>query len=356
MQALGVDAVSRYAPATDFISQIVAQVERLIDKGFTYKIDGDGWYFDISKDEDYGKLSGRTVAQAEDGVSRIDDAGAKRNKGDFCLWKFSKPEEPVWNTEIGAGRPGWHIEDTAISEYYFGPQYDIHGGGLDLKFPHHEAEIAQQESASGLKPFVRFWMHTGFLTVEGQKMSKSLGNFITIRDFLKKYPPEVLRWIALANHYRSPVDFSDELALQAAAALENLSNRYFELREEDRKEEKRKDQGTLSVWKERFDAALSDDLNTPVALAMMFDVIKDKNLSAKEKRVLLDSFSQTLGLDIVRKDEELPPFIIEKLAQYNECRANKQFMQSDALRKELEDLGYEVRDTENGSRLVKKLF
>jgi cysteinyl-tRNA synthetase len=356
MQALGVDAVSRYAPATDFISQIVAQVERLIDKGFAYKIDGDGWYFDISKDEDYGKLSGRTVAQAEDGVSRIDDAGAKRNKGDFCLWKFSKPEEPVWNTEIGAGRPGWHIEDTAISEYYFGPQYDIHGGGLDLKFPHHEAEIAQQESASGLKPFVRFWMHTGFLTVEGQKMSKSLGNFITIRDFLKKYPPEVLRWIALANHYRSPVDFSDELALQAAAALENLSNRYFELREEDRKEEKRKDQGTLSVWKERFDAALSDDLNTPVALAMMFDVIKDKNLSAKEKRVLLDSFSQTLGLDIVRKDEELPPFIIEKLAQYNECRANKQFMQSDALRKELEDLGYEVRDTENGSRLVKKLF
>jgi cysteinyl-tRNA synthetase len=356
MQALGVDAVSRYAPATDFISQIVAQVERLIDKGFAYKIDGDGWYFDISKDEDYGKLSGRTVAQAEDGVSRIDDAGAKRNKGDFCLWKFSKPEEPVWNTALGAGRPGWHIEDTAISEYYFGPQYDVHGGGLDLKFPHHEAEIAQQESASGLKPFVRFWMHTGFLTVEGQKMSKSLGNFITIRDFLEKYPPEVLRWIALANHYRSPVDFSDELALQAKAALENLSNHYLELREEDRKEERRKDQGTLSIWKERFDAALSDDLNTPVALATMFDVLKDKDLSAKEKRVLLDSFSQTLGFDIVRKTEELPSDIAEKLSKYNECRANKQFMQSDALRKELEDLGYEVRDTESGSRLVKKLF
>jgi len=182
MRAIGVDAVTTYAPATDFISQIVAQVKRLIDKGFAYKIEDDGWYFDISKDEDYGKLSGRTVAQAEDGVSRIDDSDAKRNKGDFCLWKFSKPDEPKWNTQIGTGRPGWHIEDTAISEYYFGPQYDIHGGADDLKFPHHEAEIAQQESASGLKPFVQFWVHTGFLLVDGKKMSKSLDNYIGITD------------------------------------------------------------------------------------------------------------------------------------------------------------------------------
>ena len=156
MKTISVDAVTIYAPATAFISQIVAQVERLVDKGFAYKIENDGWYFDISKDEDYGKLSGRTASQAEDGVSRIDDSDAKRNRGDFCLWKFSKPNEPKWNTRIGTGRPGWHIEDTAISEYYFGPQYDIHGGADDLKFPHHEAEIAQQESASGLKPFVRF--------------------------------------------------------------------------------------------------------------------------------------------------------------------------------------------------------
>jgi len=356
MQMLGVDAVDRYAPATDFIAQIAGQVERLIDKGFAYQIEGDGWYFDISKDTDYGKLSGRTVAQAEDGVSRIDDADAKRNRGDFCLWKFSKPGEPIWNVPIGAGRPGWHIEDTAISEYYFGPQYDIHGGGVDLKFPHHEAELAQQESASGLKPFVRFWMHTGFLTVDGQKMSKSLGNFITIEDFLKKNPPEVLRWIALANHYRSPVDFSDQLVEQARAALENLRNHYLELRQEDRKEEKRNDQNTLPVWQERFNAALRDDLNTPQALATMFDVVKDNELSAKEKRVLLDQFDQVLGLNITRKTEEIPSPIKEMLEKYNECRVNKQFIQSDALRKEMEALGYEVRDAEQGSRLVKKLF
>ncbi|MGB7958222.1 MAG: cysteine--tRNA ligase [Minisyncoccia bacterium] len=356
MKTISVDAVTIYAPATAFISQIVAQVERLVDKGFAYKIENDGWYFDISKDEDYGKLSGRTASQAEDGVSRIDDSDAKRNRGDFCLWKFSKPNEPKWNTRIGTGRPGWHIEDTAISEYYFGPQYDIHGGADDLKFPHHEAEIAQQESASGLKPFVRFWVHTGFLLVDGKKMSKSLGNFVTIRDFLKKYPPEVLRWITLAHHYRSPVDFSDELAEQAKAALENLYNHYLALRDEDRKEENRKDHGTLTAWQEKFNAALNDDLNTPQALAVMFDLLKDKDLSIKEKRVLFDSFDQTLGLDIARKAEEIPPHIAERLAQYNECRANKQFVQSDALRKEIEALGYEVRDTEKGSGLVKKFF
>jgi cysteinyl-tRNA synthetase len=356
MKALHVDAVTTYAPATDFISQIVAQVERLIDKEFAYKIENDGWYFDISKDKDYGKLSGRTVAQAEDGVSRIDDSDAKRNKGDFCLWKFSKPNEPSWTTQIGAGRPGWHIEDTAISEYYFGPQYDIHGGADDLKFPHHEAEIAQQESASGLKPFVRFWMHTGFLLADGKKMSKSLGNFITIRDFLEKNPPEVLRWITLAHHYRSPIDFSDQLVLQAKAALENLYNHYLELRDEDRKEEKRKDHGTMSAWKEKFNAALQDDLNTPQALAVMFDVIKDEDLSAKEKRLLFGNFDEILGLNIAGKAEEIPPNIAQKLEEYKKHRTNKQFMQSDALRKELEGLGYEVRDTEGGSRLVKKFF
>ena len=356
MQALGVTAVTTYAPATDFISQIVAQVERLIDKEFAYKIENDGWYFDISKDKDYGKLSGRTAAQAEDGVSRIDDSDAKRNKGDFCLWKFSKPNEPSWNTRIGAGRPGWHIEDTAISEYYFGPQYDIHGGADDLKFPHHEAEIAQQESASGLKPFVRFWVHTGFLLADGKKMSKSLGNFITIKDFLKKNPPEVLRWIALAHHYRSPIDFSDQLVAQAKAALENLYNHYLELRDEDRKEEKRKDHGTLSAWQEKFDAALRDDLNTPQALAVMFDMLKDEDLSVKEKRVLFGNCDEILGLNIAGKAEEIPPHIAAKLEQYDEYRTNKQFMQSDALRKELAGLGYEVRDTGNGSRLVKKFF
>ena len=354
MRALGIDAVTTYAPATEFISQIVAQVERLIDKGFAYQIDGDGWYFDIAKDEDYGKLSGRTVAQAEDGVSRIDDSDAKRNRGDFCLWKFSKPNEPVWNTSLGPGRPGWHIEDTAISEYYFGPQYDIHGGADDLKFPHHEAELAQQESASGLKPFVRWWMHTGFLLVNGKKMAKSAGNFVTIKDFLKENPPEILRWIMLAHHYRSPVDFSDELVAQGRAALGNLSERFAALSDDGAL-----DDAAAAAWRERFHAALGDDLNTPQALAVMFDLLKEDALSPADRRRLVLEFDGILKLGIAERAAalvDIPQEIAEKLRRYEQFRADKQFVQSDALRNEIESLGYEVRDTAEGSRITKKTF
>jgi cysteinyl-tRNA synthetase len=164
MESLGIDSVNKYARATDYIKEIVSQVQRLIKKGFAYKI-SDGWYFDLSKDKDYGKLAGRTSLDSEDSVSRIDENKGKRNAGDFCLWKFSKPGEPVWKSELGDGRPGWHIEDTSITEKEFGVQYDIHGGATDLIFPHHEAEIAQMESISGKKPLVRYWLHTGFLNM-----------------------------------------------------------------------------------------------------------------------------------------------------------------------------------------------
>ncbi|MEK7097892.1 MAG: cysteine--tRNA ligase, partial [Patescibacteria group bacterium] len=187
MKSLKIISVNKYAPATRYIRQIVKQVQILTEKGLAYKIESEGYYFDISKFPEYGKLSRRTSEQAEDSVSRIDEGINKKNRGDFVLWKFSKQNEPVWKTPLGAGRPGWHIEDTAITEYFFGPQYDLHGGGIDLKFPHHEAEIAQQESASGKKPMVNIWMHAGTLLVRGEKMSKSAGNFITVRDFLKKY-------------------------------------------------------------------------------------------------------------------------------------------------------------------------
>ena len=190
MKSLGVDAVTEYAPATKFISQIAAQVERLIDKGYAYKIDGDGWYFDISKDADYGKLSGRTRGAGEDGVIAHRRSGRTRETAEiFACGNSPSADEPSWPSTIGEGRPGWHIEDTAVCEFYFGPQYEIHGGGIDLKFPHHEAEIAQQESASGLKPFVKIWMHVGALTLDGKKMSKSVGNIITIRDFLEAHGP-----------------------------------------------------------------------------------------------------------------------------------------------------------------------
>jgi len=363
MKALGVDAVTTYAPATKFISQIVAQVERLIDKGFAYKIDGDGWYFDISKDADYGKLSGRTAAQAEDGVSRIDESVDKRNKGDFCLWKFSQTSltnlEPRWPSSIGEGRPGWHIEDTAISEFYFGPQYEIHGGGVDLKFPHHEAEIAQQESASGLKPFVQTWMHTGSLTVEGKKMSKSVGNFITIRDFLEKHPAVILRWLTLSHHYRSPFDYSERAVAQAMAELENIYTLSLQAREENNGDKENAVEADIAIWEKRFDDALDDDLNTPKAIAVIFDMFKDKNLAATSKRALIGIFDELLGLDIdgvLGRTEAIPSEITEKFAEYQELRSNKQFIQSDALRKEIEDLGYVVRDAADGSFITKRFF
>lgn len=354
MKMLGVDAVTEYAPATKFILQIVAQVERLIDKGFAYKIDGDGWYFDISKDEDYGKLSHRTTEQAEDGTSRIDEAIGKRNKGDFCLWKFSKANEPTWNTTLGAGRPGWHIEDTAISEFYFGPQYEIHGGGVDLKFPHHEAEIAQQESASGRQPFVQTWMHIGALTTNGKKMSKSLGNFITIRDFLDTYSPDVLRWIVFTHHYRSPIDFSDESAEQAMTALESVK-KFISILEfldiQDSNEEIQKG------FDFNFRGAIDDDMNTAIAIADMFDIIShiqphlwDVNRANPE---YLSIYKTKLrGLLAVLGFSFEPPKISAKAqqlaAERELSRASKQFEQSDALRKEINALGYDIEDTPKG--------
>ena len=361
MRALNVDAVSHYAPATDFISQIIAQVERLIDKGYAYKIDDDGWYFDIAKDQDYGKLSGRTTEQAEDGVSRIDESVSKRNKGDFCLWKFSVDDEPSWPSALGAGRPGWHIEDTAISEFYFGPQYEIHSGGVDLKFPHHEAEIAQQESASGLKPFVQTWMHVGALLVEGKKMSKSIGNFITIRDFLAKYPAVVLRWIVLSHHYRSPLDYSERAITQAMSELENIYTLSLQAREGKRKIGEGSSAAEMLPWKERFDAALEDDFNTPKAIAVIFEMLKTKTLTAAAKVALMGIFDKILGLQIPHmfsQNDAIPTEIMEKFAKYQELRSNKQFIQSDALRKEIEALesGYVIRDTAEGSFITKRFF
>ncbi len=356
MKALGVDAVSEYAPATKFIPQIIAQVERLIDKGCAYKIDGDGWYFDIAKFSDYGKLSGRTALQAEDAVSRIDEAAHKRNKGDFCLWKFSKPGEPVWKSKLGDGRPGWHIEDTAITESYFGSQYDIHGGGVDLKFPHHEAEIAQQESASGLKPFVKIWMHTGTLLADGKKMSKSLGNFITIRDFLKEYSANVLRWIVFSHHYRSPVDYNDTLVKNAEKNLSDLGAFAGKLEKAAAGMEYRGGGAvrTAHFFPPELVPIIDDDFNTQSAVAEIFKYVeraqsKVWNLPKEEAALTLrrlKGFLESFGISLPRHEI---PLKIQKLADEREqFRSNKQFDHSDRLRKEIEGLGYDIEDTPAG--------
>ncbi|MDP2864466.1 MAG: cysteine--tRNA ligase, partial [bacterium] len=268
MKSLKIDSVTKYARATEHIKEIQSQVKRLLEKGFAYQIE-DGIYYDISKFKDYGKLSRRTVLQAEDGVSRIDTAEEKRNKGDFCLWKFSKPGEPKWPSPWQNGRPGWHIEDTAIAEKYFGFQYDIHGGAKDLIFPHHEAEISQMEAISKRKPMVKYWIHSGFLTVNGQKMAKSLGNFITIREFLKKNSPRVLRFFVIKTLYHSPIDYREGAILQAKRELEKIDEFIEKLNMiKSQKENKKRFAKSLVLRTEKeFRKAMDDDFNTPKALA-----------------------------------------------------------------------------------------
>ena len=356
IKRFGVDTVDTYAPSTKFIPEIVGQVEQLIKKGVAYKIEGDGYYFDIARFPGYGKLSRRNVAQAEDSVSRIDDSIGKHNKGDFCLWKFSKPGEPAWNTPLGKGRPGWHIEDTATSEHFFGPQYDIHGGGLDLKFPHHEAEIAQQEAASGKVPFVKLWMHAGILTVNGEKMSKSLGNFITVAQFLEKHSPEAFRFIIFSHHYRMPLDYSDELAGTATQTLEGvrmlLGRIIFA---QNSLAHAGKKAISLSRHAREFERALLDDINTPQALAAIFSAIRDfqphiwnlkkTSLAAFEKfvREHFGTFGITFSMPVI------PPQAQTYAEEREKARRNQQFVQSDALRRRLHALGYVVEDTPNGS-------
>lgn len=354
MKSLGVDSVSKYAPATKFIKQIVSQVEVLIKKGFAYEIPGDGFYFDVKAFPDYGKLSRRTAEQAEDSVSRIDQSVNKRNRGDFALWKFSKPGEPMWKTSLGEGRPGWHIEDTAISEYFFGSQYDIHGGGMDLKFPHHEAEIAQQEAASGKSPFVRFWLHAGSLTINGEKMSKSLNNFVTIQDFLKKFSPNVLRLLVLSYHYRSPIDYSEGLASENQRKLDGVAQFLAKLEMPGRREIPQDKEFSIKSFRENFLASLADDFNTARALAEAFRFIGfwqpkvfilSPALAKKIRKAVFESF-ELLGF--TWRAPKISASVAKLAREREKFRGSKQFKQSDLLRKKINDLGYLLEDTPAG--------
>ncbi len=363
---LGITSVSQYARATDYISEIVAQVQTLIKKGYAYEIPRDGYYFDVTTFADYGKLSHRTAAAAEDATSRIDESIGKRNKGDFALWKLSKPGEPFWKTSLGNGRPGWHIEDTAITQKHFGVQYDMHGGAGELKFPHHEAEIAQQEAASGKKPFVKLWIHTAILLIGGKKMSKSLHNFVSVDDFLKTYNEQVFRYMVLSHHYRSPIDYSDGLALQSARALESLQQFVWKLgsmkHETQITKHKNKNKEALLVLKKMerdFYGALDDDFNTPQGFAAIFSAISlldplvpfmsASQTASAQKRLL--QLLKTVGLELT----VLPkiPASIRRFATQRELyRGNKQFVQADALRNKINELGYNIEDAPWGAMIT----
>jgi len=366
MKLLGVDSVTKYARATNYMKKILSQVKRLQDKGYAYELKGDGIYFDISKFKKYGKLSGRTAIQAEDAVSRIDYSKNKRNRGDFCLWKFKQDSsEPSWPAPFGEGRPGWHIEDTAISEKFFGAQYDIHAAARDLIFPHHEAEISQMEALSGKSPMAKYWMHAGFLTVNGQKMSKSLGNFITIDDFLKRYPVRYLRFFITKNLWSSPVDFSDTVMIEARSTVEKIEDFLRKLKGLKSIQTDNQASNLLKQTKEKFYNELADDFNTPKAYAVFFDLIKTTNqlidvngVSKKEGKEIYDFFveiNKIFGIIDFKKVNEAIPKDIKELAKEREkCRDNREWKQADVLRAKIEKQGYVVEDTKDGP-VVKKM-
>ncbi|MBI2105440.1 cysteine--tRNA ligase [Candidatus Woesearchaeota archaeon] len=344
MISLQVDSVSKYARATDYIKEIQSQVERLIKKKIAYKI-SDGYYFDLKKFKEYGKLARRKSEEAEDAVSRIDENKEKKNRGDFCLWKFSKPNEPVWKWSYGDGRPGWHIEDTAITETFFGSQYDIHGGAVDLIFPHHEAEIAQMESISGKKPLVKFWLHTAFLNINKEKMSKSKGNFITIREALNDYDGKIIRFFFASNHYRTPINFSFENLEQSKNALERLNNFVLNL-----KISKQKDNlGLIKRAKEDFMKAMNDDLNTPIAFSVIFNFMNEvnKNGGGKKSYNLMLEFDKVFNvLDL--KEKKVSTEIKKLIREREKARKKKDFRKADEIRAQLLKQGIILEDTEKG--------
>jgi cysteinyl-tRNA synthetase len=349
METLGNTSVTRYARASDFIPQIISQVERLLEGGHAYELP-DGFYFDIESFPDYGKLARRTELAREDAVSRVDENPLKRNPGDFALWKRRKPGEPYWITPIGEGRPGWHIEDTAITESLLGPQYDIHGGAVDLIFPHHEAEIAQMESISGRAPLAKYWLHTGFLTLRAEKMSKSLGNFLTVDEILEDIEPRVLRFFLLSHHYRSPIDFDPDQLDAAAAALRRIDNFYLRAPSDD-------EPGlgpAASAAREAFIAALDDDFDTPAALAVLFEFIRDQHRAAEpaqgSRRLLeeLDQVLRVLPASVVEEGSD--HWITYEVQRREQLRSERRFAEADEIRDQLHRMDVLLEDTPSGVR------
>ena len=345
--------------ASENLPEILEMIEELEAKEFAYSIDGGDVYFDINSYEDYGKLSKRKQKELESG-SRVEIDENKKNPNDFVLWKRSD-EEPLFDSKWGKGRPGWHIECSAMSKKFLGETFDIHGGGLDLKFPHHENEIAQSECCSG-KTLANHWMHVAPLNVNGKKMSKSLGNFVTIKDVLKKYHPEVLRLFFYLTHYRKPINFNENSINDAKNILDKL---YESIREFD--ESKLEVDKSFSV---KFNNSLKDDFNTPKAIKVLQEInqqinrqVSTDNSDLRKLKNSLRSFANSIGLLLnsaedyfkYSGDSELDDNKIqEAIEERNEARANKNFALADSIRKELLEKGISLEDKEGKTYWKKK--
>jgi cysteinyl-tRNA synthetase len=387
MKALNVHSVDKFAKATDYMLEIIAQIEILISKGFAYESNGNV-YFEVRKFKDFGKLSGQVLDDLKAGA-RVELDENKRNPEDFALWKSHKEGEPYWESPWGKGRPGWHIEDTAISMTFFGDQYDIHGGGPELIFPHHDSEIAQAEACSGKEPFVRYWLHTGLLNVDGEKMAKSLGNFWTVKDALREFPPEVLRFFLIYAHYRSPIDYTQEQLEESRKSYLRLLDTYNLIRLKHGRADSDKqgeaeggaedlEKSALSdfdkemdiIREESYDAfitAMDDDFNTREAIATLFKLITEVNKRLTEpkekglaKAILgklekdFSAYGEILGLFEQEpqegQDVELVKQLIELLIENRAfARKNKNFEEADKIRDKLKTLNIILEDSAQGT-------
>jgi len=368
MDKLNVKKADRYPKATHTIPDMIKVVQQLIKLGFAYKVEGDV-YFQVSKFKEYGKLSKRKKKDMLAGA-RVGVDERKRDPMDFALWKAAKEGEPSWESPWGPGRPGWHIECSTMSNKYLGETFDIHGGGHDLIFPHHENEIAQAEALTG-KPFVKYWMHNGFVTVNKQKMSKSLGNFFTLKEIFEKYDPMVVRFFLLSTHYRSPINYSDQELANAKEAFGRISKFIQDIdflleksTEEAPVTEVEDLEEELLAFKDKFKASMGDDFNTAGAIAAIFEMIRYCNKAIEEEaeveRETLTIMKDTvlelcgvLGLRIQGRgagDEKVEKLIRER----EEARGQKDFAKADQVRDELTEMGIVIEDTPYGTRWVRQ--
>ena len=377
---LHVKRATAYPKATEHIPEMIEHINKLITKGFAYEANG-SVYFRVSRFKQYGRLSRRDQGEEMPFEQEDQDAGVieeKEHPEDFALWKVMKPGEPSWDSPWGKGRPGWHIECSVMSTKYLGDPIDIHGGGLDLVFPHHENEIAQSEALSG-QPFVRYWMHTGFLTVNREKMSKSLGNFFTIQEITAKYDPEIVRLFLVSSHYRSPIDFSDAQLEEAKARLARIHNsidliqrRLREARVEEAKNPRKPSEADTKMWEalstfeHEFESAMDDDFNTPEALASLNKFLTTLNTMVAGNQSLtagtlektfisLDAVGEVLGLYRERMasgaaDDRTVDGLVKMLIRIrDQARKQKDFKTADQVRNQLKDLGIILEDEKTGT-------
>jgi len=332
---------------TQHIKEIIELITKIEKNNYTYKLD-DGLYFDTQKFKNYGKLSHQNLEQLQAGA-RVKVDEKKKNPQDFVLWKLSKPHEPSWPSPWGKGRPGWHIECSAMSSKYLGQPFDIHGGGQDLIFPHHENETAQSEAANK-KPFVNYWLHNGFVQVNKEKMSKSLGNFFTLREMCEKYNPIAFRYLVISTHYRVPIEFSNDSLEQAKNSLERIK----EFMENSKISKKNLDKKLIDSTRENFIKAMDDDFDTPRALAVIFDFIREVNKQGNGKNayILLKEFDKVLG---ILKEEKItiPKEIIELAKQRETARKNKDFKKADQIREQLKQKGFLIEDSDEEYKIKK---